>query len=82
MCVVHVCVCVLAVVSRCWFIYIQHCMRAHGQGRGKPMEDGNSSDRKSEPGDILAVVNEQHRRQGNYFKSIRLDDHKISEQGF
>lgn len=48
-------VCVLAVVSQCWFIYIQHCMRARGDGRGKPMEDGN---RKSEPGDILAVVNE------------------------
>ncbi|MEQ2233544.1 hypothetical protein ILYODFUR_022968 [Ilyodon furcidens] len=55
------CVCVLAVVSQCWFIYIQHCMRARGEERGKPMEDGNSGDRKSEPVDIVAVVNEQQR---------------------
>lgn len=33
----------LAEASRCWFIYIQHCMGARGEEYGKPTEAVNST---------------------------------------
>lgn len=46
----------LAVASRCRFIYIQPCMRACGEEHGKPTEAVNSSDGEPETGDIQAAT--------------------------
>lgn len=51
---IPICVSMLAVASRCRFIYIQHCMGARGEEYGKPTDAVNSSDGKSETGDIQA----------------------------
>lgn len=41
---IQICVSMLAVASRCRFIYIQPCMGACGEEYGKPMEAVNGSD--------------------------------------
>lgn len=51
---IQICVSMLAVASRCRFIYIQPCMGACGEEYGKPTEAVNGSDGESETGDIQA----------------------------
>lgn len=51
----------LAVDSRCWFIYIPRCMGARAEERGEPREAGNSGVRKCETGEFQAAVKERQR---------------------
>lgn len=67
------CVPVLAVASRCWFIYIQRCMGACGEEYGKLREAVKSGDRKSETGDIQAAVTERQRWLGEMTAGGRFE---------
>lgn len=53
---IPICVSMLAVASRCRFIYIHHCMGARGEEYGEPTEAVNSSDGKSKTGDMQAAT--------------------------
>lgn len=53
---IQICVSILALASRCRFIYIQPCMGACGEEYGKPTEAGNSSDGESKTGDFQAAT--------------------------
>lgn len=65
----------MTVASQCGFIYIPRCMGARSEEIGKPREAGNSSDKKSETGDIQAAVKERQRRLRKYF--IATDEQAV-----